>query len=95
MSKKLLLLSIATVLLGCACSKKTDSVNNEINDIKLSYKARAAIKYIQNELPAEQRDVLMGRSYDKDAEASAIANLIQSGHLDGFAEYIEAMEKQK
>lgn len=76
-------------------TRDTGGESSSGSGVRLSYKAKAAIQYINNELPPEQRDVLLGRSSDSNAEANAIANLMKSGHLDGFAEYIEAMEKQK
>ncbi|MBP5641095.1 MAG: hypothetical protein J6X55_16560 [Victivallales bacterium] len=92
MNPKLFLLSITTILLLYGCSEETNSTRSDIN---LSYKARAALQYIENELPPDQRDVLLRGSSDSNAEANAIANLMASGHLDGYAEYIEAMQKQK
>lgn len=80
-----------SLLLSCGKNEKSTPGSG----VRLSYKAKAAIQYINNELPPEQRDVLLGRSSDSYAEANAIANLMKSGHLDGFAEYIEAMEKEK
>ena len=91
LAKVVLVITICALVFGCSRDERGVSGNS----VKLSYKAEAALEYINTELPSEQRDVLLGRSSDSNAEANAIANLMQSGHLDGYAEYIEAMKIQK
>ena len=56
----------------------------------LSPKALAAKYYIDNELPANQRQAFYTGYGDKE---NLYANLIDSGHLDGAAEYAEAILK--
>lgn len=76
----LFLAAVSLFLTGCG--EKEEKV-------KLSYKARRALDYVNN-LPEGQRNVLLYGSGSPEDQANALANLSASGHLQGFSEYLEA-----
>lgn len=81
----LLLLSSLLTICGCGKSKKqSDAISS------LSPKALAAKYYIDNELPEDQKQAFYTGHGD---EANLYANLMNDGHLDGAAEYAEALLK--
>ena len=78
------LLALCFLLLcGCGKSRRGSSVY-------LSPKAQAAKRFIDNELPADQRRAFYTGDGDK---YNLYANLMDSGHLDGATEYAEALQK--
>lgn len=88
--KKLLTLTLSLFLLtfcGCGESQKQRDVVSS-----LSPRARAAKYYIDNELPEDQKQAFYTGQGDK---ANLYANLMKDGHLDGAAEYAEALLKSK
>ncbi|MBP5673272.1 MAG: hypothetical protein J6X49_12855 [Victivallales bacterium] len=80
-----------TLLLSCSlltltgCGKKEKDIT-----ASLSPRALAAKNYIDNELPSAQRQAFYTGNGDK---ANLYANLINSGHLEGAAEYAEVLLK--
>ena len=81
----LLLSLLLLALCGCRESQKQrDTISS------LSPKALAAKYYIDNELPEEQKQAFYTGHGDK---SNLYANLIDSGHLDGAAEYAEVILK--
>lgn len=84
MKNMLILLLFVNLILFCGCGKKQDTT------MHLSYKALAAKYYIDNELPEDQKQAFYTGQGDK---ANLYANLMKDGHLDGAAEYAEALLK--
>ena len=76
------------LLLLCGCGKSQDEKETFVY---LSPKALAAKYYIDHELPEDQKQAFYTGHGDI---ANLYANLIDSGHLDGAAEYAEAILKQ-
>ncbi len=86
--KKLLTLTLSVCLLalwGCGKSQKQRDITSS-----LSPKALAAKYYIDNELPENQKQAFYTGRGDT---ANLYANLMNDGHLDGAAEYAEALLK--
>lgn len=81
----LLLSSLLLALFGCGKSQQEDIISS------LSPKARAAKYYIDNELPEDQKQAFYTGCGDA---SNLIANLMNNGHLEGAAEYAEAILKQ-
>lgn len=77
------------LLTFCGCGK---SKNQSDALSSLSQKALAAKYYIDNELPEAQKQAFYTGHGDK---ANLYANLMNDGHLDGAAEYAEALLKDK
>lgn len=75
----------AAVLLFAGCGKSEKKAKN----VKLSYKAWRALNYVKS-LPEGQQNVLLHGRGSAEDQANAMANLSASGHLQGFAEYLEA-----
>ena len=86
--QRILLFSLCLLML-CGCGK--EEKRKEIR-IYLSPKALAAKYYIDNELPEEQRQAFYTGRGDV---GNLAANLMKYGHLEGAAEYQEALEKLK
>ena len=61
--------------------------------IELSLKAKLALEYVKN-LPEGQKNVLLHGTGSAEDKANAMANLSASGHLEGFAEYLEATSSE-
>ena len=80
----LLLSLFLLALCGCGKSQQEDIVSS------LSPKALAAKYYIDNELPEDQKQAFYTGCGD---QANLVANLMNDGHLDGAAEYAEALLK--
>ena len=86
----LLLSLFLFALCGCGKSQKQRDIISS-----LSPQALAAKYYIDNELPESQRHTFYtGKEVYLNDKANLFANLIDSGHLDGAAEYAEAILKQ-
>jgi len=81
-SRSAVLFLMAAGLFLTGCGKK------EEKKVKLSYEARLALEYV-NSLPEGQRNVLLYGSGSSEDQAQALANLSASGHMQGFAEYLE------
>lgn len=90
MIKNLRLFFIITLcfLLLLGCGKSQDEKDTFVY---LSPKALAAKYYIDHELPEDQKQAFYTGHGDS---ANLYANLIESGHLDGAAEYAEEILKQ-
>ena len=81
----LLLSLLLLALCGCGKSQQEDIISS------LSPKALAAKYYIDNELPEDQKQAFYTGRGDK---SNLYANLMNDGHLEGAAEYAEAILKQ-
>ena len=77
-----LLLSLI-LLIMCGCGNPQKDITS-----LLSPRARAAKYYINNELPEDKKQAFYTGHGDS---ANLCANLMRDGHLEGAAEYAEAL----
>ena len=87
--KAVILFLAAAVLFSFGCGKSEKKTKN----VKLSYKAWRALNYVKS-LPEGQKNVLLHGTGSEEDKANAMANLSASGHLQGFAEYLEATSSE-
>ena len=82
-----ILVFLLCLLMLCGCGKEEKRKETRIY---LSPKALEAKYFIDNELPGEQRQAFYTGRGDM---GNLLANLMKYGHLEGAAEYQEALEK--
>ena len=68
-------------------SEHTSSESSSSDDYP-TLQGEMAKRYIENELPSEQRAALMGHNSNPSDTANAIANLLESNNLQGASEYV-------
>jgi len=85
----ILMLLIMSVMICCGTIDSDSDSGDSISGSNRTAASYAAEYYINNELPAGQRDALLNGGGSYDDRVNALANLSANGMIQGAADYLQ------